>query len=78
MYTLSNASVLTAYVDETGNHDLEVEKAGASNLFICVAVLVNEQQQTTVDAAVRKLSRQCYSGGEIKSVSIGGNHRRRL
>ncbi len=75
---LTDTSVLTAYVDETGNHDLEVEKAGASNLFICVAVLVDEQQQIIVDAAVRELSKKYFSGGEIKSSSIGGNHERRL
>lgn len=78
MLLLTNTPILTAYVDETGNTDLAVEKAGASNLYICVAVLVDESQLGPAEAAMQELSADRFGGKEIKSSAIGGNHRRRL
>jgi len=75
---LSDTPILTAYVDETGNHDLEVGKEGASNLFICVAVLVDGTQKPGAEAAVRELAKREFGGSEIKSSGIGGRHERRL
>lgn len=69
---------LTAFVDETGNHDLEITKDGASNLFICVAVVVNDDQSKLVEERMREISRDEFSNSEVKSSGIGGNHNRRL
>ena len=74
----SRETWLTAFIDETGNHDLVIEKAGASNLFICVAVLVNEKQSMQVAERMRRISLDDFSGTEVKSSGIGGKHRRRL
>ena len=72
------ATWLTAYIDETGNNTLEIEKEGASNLFICVAVVVNEEQNKLVEQRMREISRDEFSGSEIKSSGIGKKHKRRL
>ena len=69
---------LSAFVDETGNHDLEIEKDGASNIFICVAVVVNDAQSKLIEARMREISRDEFNNSEIKSSGIRGNHNRRL
>lgn len=69
---------LTAFIDETGNFDLEIEKGGASNLFVCVAVICDEQQSELVRTRMLEISRDHFSGNEVKSSGIGGNHRRRI
>lgn len=74
---LESQNIVTAYVDESGNHDLDVEKSGASNLYICVAVLVDERQLESAKAGVREISKSFFSGHEIKSSSVGSNHPRR-
>ena len=38
-----------AFVDESGNHDLDVEKIGASDYFIVAAIVIKE-------SAVEKIS----------------------
>jgi hypothetical protein len=69
---------LTAFVDETGTNELDADKPGVSHLFICVAVLVDEQGLAATDAAVRALSQDLCSGAEISSKRIGTDHKRRL
>jgi len=69
---------LTAYIDESGNHDLETTKSGASNLFVCVAVIVDSNQNHLVDQKMRSISSDFFSGSEVKSSNIRSKHRRRL
>lgn len=69
---------LTAYVDESGNHDLEIDKEGASNLFVCAAVIVNSNQDRLVKQKMEDISSTFFSGSEVKSSNIGSNNRRRL
>ena len=69
---------LTAFVDETGNFDLEIEKAGASNLFVCVAVICDELQSELIKTRMLEISRDEFSGNEVKSSGIAGSHKRRL
>jgi len=69
---------LTAYIDETGNFDLEIEKSGASNLFVCVAIVVDEVQSNLVEARMLEISRDNFSGAEVKSSGICGTHKRRI
>jgi len=67
-----------AYVDESGNSDLDTDKAGTSNLFILAAVLVEESEQFSVETAIREICRDLCGGSEIASKNIGKNHERRL
>lgn len=69
---------LTAFVDETGNFDLEIEKAGASNLFVCVAVICDELQSELIKTRMLEISRDEFGGTEVKSSGIAGSHKRRL
>ena len=69
---------LTAFVDESGTNELDTSKPGVSNLFICVAVLVDAAGLDVTGAAVRKLSQDLCGGAEIASKRIAGNHERRL
>lgn len=69
---------LTAFIDESGTFDLEIEKSGASNLFVCVAVICNELQSELVKSRMLEISRDEFSGSEVKSSGIGGSHKRRL
>jgi hypothetical protein len=69
---------MTAYVDESGNHDLDVNKPGVSALFVCAAVVVADSDLGQASAAAVELQKKHFSGAEIKSSGIGGNHARRL
>ena len=69
---------ITAFVDESGNHDLDVSKDGASALFICVAVVVQDSDIDRANEAVIRIQKDRFGGTEIKSSGIGGNHDRRL
>ena len=69
---------ITAYVDETGTNELDSSKPGVSNLFICVAVVVNDDEKLITELAIEKLSNNLNSGAEIASKKIGSKHKRRL
>jgi len=67
-----------AYIDECGNPDLEIEKAGASPLFVCVAVLVDDSEQGALDKGAEEVSRSHFSGSALKSANVGRDDARRL
>lgn len=69
---------MTAFVDESGTHDLDVSKPGVSALFVCVAVVIADSDRDEALAAAVELQKQHFSGAELKSSGIGGNHARRL
>lgn len=60
-----------AFIDESGNHDLETEKSGASNYFIVLAVLTNSEDVTKLRGQIDTI-RINYFGknNEIKSNLI--------
>lgn len=74
----SSATWLTAYIDESGNHDLETSKSGASNLFVCVAVLLDGNQDQLVERKMQSVSNDFFSGSEVKSSGIRSKHNRRI
>ena len=73
-----STSWLTAFVDETGTNELDSSKLGVSNLFICVAVVVDDVGRLETENAMYKLSSELCGGAEISSRRIGGDHKRRL
>ena len=68
---------LHAYVDETGTNELDVSKPGVSVYFICVAFLVEGEKADEVIGQIDQVTQDLSGGAEIKSSSIGGNHKRR-
>ena len=71
-------SWVTAYVDETGTNNLDSSKPGVSHLFICVAVIVEEDTQGLATSGVQQTSMELCGGAEISSKRVGGDHERRI
>ncbi len=69
---------ITAYIDENGTNELDTSKQNVSNLFICVAVLVDDNQFETTNDGMKKISLEHCRGAEIANKRIGNNHSRRL
>ncbi len=69
---------LHIFVDESGQHDLDTKKRGASNLYVCVAVVLTQPQVSEADAAMKAISLAHFGGTEVKSVKVGAKHRRRI
>ncbi|NLV41023.1 MAG: DUF3800 domain-containing protein [Candidatus Hydrogenedentes bacterium] len=71
-------SKLYAYVDESGTNALDTSKQGVSNLYICVAIVADEEGCRACDYGMELLSRNLNNGAEIASKSIAANHKRRM
>lgn len=71
-------TLVTAFTDKRGNHYLEGEKDGASNLFICVVEIVNDGQKKLGEDEMREISRDEFSKEMVESSRIGSNYNRRL
>ncbi len=71
-------SQLYAYVDESGSNALDTSKSGESNLYICVAVVVDDAGREACEAGMEALSQRLNGGAEIASKSIGTKHQRRM
>lgn len=72
------SSKVFAYVDESGNSDLSLEKQGASSYYIISAILVQEADKTSLEARCESLRKKYFQTGEMKSSSIGKNDKRRI
>ena len=59
-----------AFLDESGNQDLEIEKPGATNFFAVAAVVVEEQDLPELRSAVQKIREKHFRSGEIKSSQV--------
>jgi len=66
-----------AYIDESGNADLETSKEGASDFFIVTAILVSEDKREELAASVEGIRKKYFQSGEIKSSGVGNNKDRR-
>lgn len=69
---------MNAYIDETGNCDIETSHDGASKYFIISAVIVNEVQNEKLKNDLDRIASKYFSSAEIKSSSVGSNDKRRL
>lgn len=69
-----------AYIDESGNHDLDTSKAGASSYFIVSAIIVDESKNEQFVSNAEKLRIKHFQGSEIKSskVKAKDDHKRRI
>ena len=70
----------TAFIDETGNSDLDVEKSGSSRYFILCAVIIKNSIQNIFSTAAESIRKDYFQTGEIKSSGIRDkdNHKRRI
>lgn len=71
-------SWLTAYVDESGTNELNSSKRNVSNLFICVAIVVDDKGLDESKNGMIEISNHLCSGAEIRSSRIGSDHKRRI
>ena len=66
-----------AYIDESGNADLETEKAGASNYFVVSAIIISKDKKEELENKVKTIRKKYFQTGEIKSSGVGNNNERR-
>ena len=64
-----------AYIDESGNHDLKIEKNGASNYFLILAIIVPEIDVAQLEISVEKIRQDFFGPGEIKSSKLNDGRR---
>ena len=59
-----------AFVDESGNHDLETSKQGSSGFFVVCSVLVSEASLGRAYELGEALRVRHFQTGEIKSSKV--------
>lgn len=59
-----------AFVDESGNHDLETSKQGSSGFFVVCSVLVSESDLERAYELAEALRMRNFQTGEIKSSKV--------
>ncbi|WP_414155017.1 DUF3800 domain-containing protein [Pseudomonas sp. BNK-43-a] len=59
-----------AYVDESGNPDLDTSKAGSSGFFVVCSILVAEEDLQAAYKHAEELRHQHFQTGEIKSNKV--------
>jgi len=71
---------VSAYIDESGNHDLDTSKGGASKYFIICAILVNDKNLDSLHQEVESIRKRHFQTGEMKSSNIRDvdKHKRRI
>lgn len=67
-----------AYVDEFGAFGYNFENEGCSTHFIITAIIVDEDDVSTVKHNVEIIRNKYFPNGEIKSSRIGKDHRKRI
>jgi len=77
MEDLVNKSL--AFIDESGNHDLDSSKQGSSKYFIINAILIDQSRLEELRDNIESLRKKHFQTGEIKSSSVKNkdNHHRR-
>ena len=69
-----------AYIDESGNHDLDTAKAGASSYFIVCAIIVDAERNEKFVTEADKVRSRHFQSSEMKSSKVRAkdNHKRRI
>jgi len=68
-----------AFIDESGNHDLNTEKLGASQYFIVLAILTDSDRINDLRNAVERVRVSHFGkNNEIKSSSVKDDRRLRI
>lgn len=69
---------ILAYIDESGNFGYEFDKEGVSEYFIISAIVITEKAKDNLICKTDMIREMFFQKGEMKSSSIGGNHKRRV
>ncbi|MFL6676157.1 MAG: DUF3800 domain-containing protein [Massilia sp.] len=64
-----------AFIDESGNHDLDTDKEGASRYFLVLSVLVNQDEVTELEKRVDTIRARFFGSGEMKSSRVKNDRR---
>lgn len=67
-----------AFTDESGNSGYDFTKPDVSTHFIVTAIIVKEENKQDVIDQVESIRKKYFQTGEMKSSSIGKNHKRRV
>jgi hypothetical protein len=69
-----------AYIDESGNHDLDTSKSGSSGYFIVAAVIIDAPKEEEFLQSAEILRIKHFQVAEIKSSNVRARnqHRRRI
>jgi len=67
-----------AFIDESGNLSLDIEKEGVSNLYVCAAIRIEADKLEGANQKVLRICHDEFNDAEIKSSRIGGKHNLRL
>jgi len=66
-----------AFLDETGNFGYNFDASGTSHYFIVTAVIILEENFSKIKQHAEGIRQKYFQTGEMKSSSVGSNHRRR-
>lgn len=81
MLNLRNRKINTlAFIDESGNTDLDTSKKDVSKYFIICAVIIDEDKLQPLSEGAEALRQKYFQTGEIKSSKVRDrdNHKRRI
>lgn len=67
-----------AFTDESGNHGFDFNKPDISTYFIITSIIVAESDLEQIELEVERIRKKYFQTGEIKSSSVGKNHKRRI
>jgi hypothetical protein len=68
-----------AFIDETGNDDLDLEKDSVSSHYIITGLLIDDDHYQEAKSHFEEVRARNFQGGaEMKSVTVKGDERRRL
>lgn len=68
----------SAFVDESGNADLDVAKAGASTHYVIAAIVVPDADVANLRIGLEGVRARHFQTGEMKSSSVAANTDRRM
>ena len=75
---MQEQKLMTAFVDESGTPDLDVEREGVVALFVLAGVVVESSVLEQANQLASELRTRFFGVAEMKSSVIGSNHKRRL
>lgn len=69
-----------AYIDESGNHDLDTAKSGASSYFIVSAIIVDADKNSQFVSDANRIREKHFQSSEMKSSKVRAkdDHKRRI
>ena len=67
----------SAYIDESGGFGFDFTKEGTSAYYVVCSVVVDDKDIPAIEQKVFEMRNTMFGGKEMKSSSIGADHRRR-